>query len=69
MNDNLIDYLWGTDPKRARFNALSRSFSFTTQPGLVTLVLVLYRGKAGSAESFVVSDPFLTSGSDGHPEL
>ena len=45
-----IYFLWGTDPKGARFAPQSRSFSFTAQQGLVTLVLVSHRSKAGPAE-------------------
>ena len=41
------DFLWGTDPEEARFAPQSRFFSFTAQQGLVTLVLVSHRSKAG----------------------
>ena len=65
MNYPFIDFLWGTDPERPRFNPQSRSFSFTTQPGPMSLVLVSHRSKAGSAdqlrwpEADLMKQPFL----------
>ena len=54
MNYPFMDFLWGTDPEEARFYPLSRFYSFTTQPGPVTLVLVSHHcfrvGSAGSKD-------------------